>query len=718
METLSCADLDGLARLGIPEELLNEAHVVRVSDREARDKYGIRGSPTKDMSGIVFPYFIPQLEYPPTARLRRDHPEFEDGKPKNKYISPYGCARHLYFPPGCKELLKQPEVPVVLVEAEKSVLAITAWSRRTGIKVIALGMGGCWGWRGRIGKTEDAKGQRVDVTGPLPDLRYCKGHEVVALLDANASTNSRVQTARKALIQALHNLGCGFAKTPDLPDMDGKVNGPDDFIGTCGDEAFKEILFGDHSSRSNEAARLIGYSDDALALTFTAEHEDLRYVAVWGRWMMWNGHVWIPDATCNVINHARAICRAQSERCDLVVLARKIRSAPTVMAVERLARADRRHAAEVKQWDADPWLLNTPDGIVDLRTGRVHPARRENYMTKITAVGPGDRRELWQGCLERITNNNRALIAFIQRACGYVLTGVTREDAIFFFYGTGGNGKTVFLNTIAGIMGDYAKSAPIETFIASRKEQHPTELAWLQGARLVTAVETEDGRRWSESKLKQITGGDPIAARYMRQDFFEYAPQFKLFFAGNHKPGLRNVDEAMRRRLNLLPFTVTIPESERDRDLKEKLRGEWPGILQWAIEGCLAWQAEGLNAPEVVTGATADYLAAEDVMARWLEDRCQIIQSAWETVSALFADWRRWTEANGEFTGSEKRFSQNLESRGFIRQRTGTARRFQGIALRDSRLMTVGSDSLDIDVPDARTHKRTNGADSSEKLRL
>jgi len=458
------------------------------------------------------------------------------------------------------------------------------------------------------------------------------------------------------------------------------------------------------------------YSEDALALKFTVEYGDqLRYTAKWSRWSMWDGRRWIEDTTCHVFDRIRAICRSESAivRGESLSLARRIASAPTIAAVERLARADRHHAAKVEQWDADSWLLNTPDGVVDLYTGKLRKARQEDYMTRIAAVSPGGRCPLWLSFLSRITSDDSELIAFMQRICGYALTGETREDAIFFFYGTGGNGKSVFLNTIAGVMGDYARSAPIETFIDSKGEQHPTELAWLQGARLVTAVETEDGRRWSESKLKQVTGGDLIAARYMRQDYFQYKPQFKPFFAGNHKPGLRTVDEAIRRRINLVPFTVTIPESERDRDLREKLREEWPGILRWAIEGCLAWQRDGLHAPEAVKGATADYLATEDAMARWMEDRCEVNANAWDPVAALYDDWRRWADANGEFIGSDKRFSQNLESRGFKRGRTNAARTFHGIALR-TELMTDVTGPPIIRVTRAHAHIRTNGVAVSQ----
>ncbi|MDR3752859.1 MAG: phage/plasmid primase, P4 family [Terracidiphilus sp.] len=425
------------------------------------------------------------------------------------------------------------------------------------------------------------------------------------------------------------------------------------------------------------------YADDALALRFTERHrDDLRFTAAWGHWRVWDGRVWKQDETLKVFDLARAVCREQSAGCEEKRLASRIASAMTVAAVERLARADRRHAAVIDQWDADPWLLNTAGGVVDLRTGTIRPANREDYMTKITAVAPGGKCPLWLSFLARITDGNEELQGYLQRMVGYTTTGVTVEHALFFLYGIGANGKSVFLNTIAGLMGDYARTAPIEAFIDSKSERHPTDLAGLQGARLVTAVETEDGRRWAESKLKALTGGDRIAARYMRQDFFQFTPQFKLLVAGNHKPGLRTVDEAIRRRFNLLPFTVTIPPSERDVELTEKLREEWGGILLWAIEGCLAWQSEGLLAPKAVTEATASYLAAEDALARWIEDCTEKKDGAWESASALFSSWKTWADTAGEFGGSQKRFSENLTARGFAQVRTKVARGFGGIRLR------------------------------------
>jgi putative DNA primase/helicase len=322
------------------------------------------------------------------------------------------------------------------------------------------------------------------------------------------------------------------------------------------------LTWRDIGSTSNADAVPVEFSDDALAQVFTERYgADLRYTAAWGRWSIWNGHAWKTDDTRRVLDLARDVCREVSKSCRRdEKLARHVASARTIAAVERLAQADqKRHAATVDQWDADLWALNTPGGVVDLKTGAIRPARQEDYCTKTTAVAPGGDCHLWRTFLARITNGDRDLEAFFQRMCGYALTGVTREHAMFFLYGTGANGKSKFVEAISGAMGDYAKVAPIETFIDSKSQNHPTDVAGLQGARLVTAIETEDGRRWAESKVKTLTGGDRITARFMRQDFFEYTPQFKLVVAGNHKPGLRTVDESMRRRFNLLPFTSRSP---------------------------------------------------------------------------------------------------------------------------------------------------------------
>jgi putative DNA primase/helicase len=427
------------------------------------------------------------------------------------------------------------------------------------------------------------------------------------------------------------------------------------------------------------------FSEDRLALELAAKHQDdLRYVANWGRWLQWQGSRWAFDDTLNIFTLARALRRAEAARCKTSSTATAIVKAKTVAAIEQLARSDDRLKATTDQWDADPWSLNTPGGIVDLRTGSIRPASPKDYCTKSTAVAPSEGDPcLFLNFLDRIVGGDAAMIAYLQRVFGYSLTGLTREHALFFGHGTGANGKSVLLSTVSGILCDYHKIAPIETFTASNSDRHPTELAGLRGARLVTAVETEEGRRWAESRIKQLTGGEVIAARFMRQDFFEYQPQFKLLIAGNHKPSLRSVDEAIRRRLHLIPFNVTIPPGDRDPELTEKLKEEWPRILAWMIAGCLEWQRAGLAPPEVVRDATESYFEAQDAVAVWIEDRCVLGASCREPRTALYLSWSDWSQKAGEFSGNQKTFFEKLDGRGFRQVKLRGTRLFEGLKLRE-----------------------------------
>ena len=406
------------------------------------------------------------------------------------------------------------------------------------------------------------------------------------------------------------------------------------------------------------------YSDVALALRLVKKcGHKLRYVAAWGKWLIWNGKYWQFDDTLAAFDIARDICRSAAAECDEPHVAKRIASAQTVAAVEKLAKADRSIAANIEQWDADPWLLNTPDDVIDLRTGILRPHEASDYMTKITNASPDGECPTWMAFLAKVTDNNSELMDYLRRKAGYCLTGVTKEQDLDFFYGTGGNGKGIFLNTLTAIMNSYAVIANIDSFTLSAGDKHPTDLAMLRGARLATAQETEEGRRWAESRIKMLTGGDPITARFMRQDFFTFMPQFKLIIAGNHKPALRNVDEAIRRRFHLVPFTVTIPESERDKDLPEKLKAEWPGILRWAIEGAKEWHENGLNPPLMIREATAAYLTSEDMMKLWIEECCVLAKNSNATMTDLFAAWQKWAAERGEDSGSMRRFSQNLRAK-------------------------------------------------------
>jgi putative DNA primase/helicase len=297
--------------------------------------------------------------------------------------------------------------------------------------------------------------------------------------------------------------------------------------------------------------------------------------------------------------------------------------------------------------------------------------RREDYCTKATTVDPDLTADcpLWKAFLLRIMRGNQPMVDYLQRVCGYCCTGITTEHVMFFCHGTGANGKGTFVGVLLGILSTgasgYAAVAPISTFTASRTEQHPTDLAMLRAARLVVAQETEQGRTWAMSKVKMMTGGDLISARFMRQDFFTYSPQFKVMILANHKPRLNTVDEATRRRIHLIPFTVTIPKAQRDPQLAEKLRAEYPAILGWMLRGCEQWQEIGLAPPRKVLAAASAYFADEDTIGTWLGDCCELGNTTehYATLNELYPSYQKWCGAHGEEAGSSRALAGALDGR-------------------------------------------------------
>lgn len=349
------------------------------------------------------------------------------------------------------------------------------------------------------------------------------------------------------------------------------------------------------SSAANAADIVPDGSDQALAVLFVQQcGKTVRYIAKFGQWLTFDGVCWKVDEVGRVRELARKVCQEVAQRIlngdNGAALARSIASATKIDSVLKIVQADPQIAATHDQWDKDPLLLNTPGGVVDLRTREIRPSRPTDYLRKCTAVAPGWECNRWREFLKRVTRNDPDTIAYLQRMAGYMLTGLTVEQAAFFAYGVGGNGKSKFLEAIAGLMGDYAVTAASSILMAKPFESHPTEIARLQNARLVISSEIGSGQKWNEAQLKLLTGGDRVTARYMRQDFFEFTPEFKLLIAANRKPQLSTVDEAIRRRLHMIPFDVAIPKAEQIGNLGEMLKREWPGILGWAIRGCIAWQ--------------------------------------------------------------------------------------------------------------------------------
>src|SRR5271165_2521475 len=413
----------------------------------------------------------------------------------------------------------------------------------------------------------------------------------------------------------------------------------------------------EHKALSNDVV-----TEDGAALAFAERYRDLlRFDHDIGKWFVWSGTHWQAERTGLAFSWARDLVREMAE--DAPNKTRLISSKVSFAGgVEKFARTDRAFAVTADIWDRDLYLLGTPGGTVDLRTGELRPAAPADFITKQTAVAPADKPDCprWHQFLREATNNDDGLIAFLKQFCSYALTGDIKEHALMFVHGDGGTGKSKFQNAVAGVLRDYCTTAAMEAFTASNTDRHTTEVAMLRGARLVIASETEEGRAWAESRIKRITGGDPITARFMRQDNFTFLPQFKLLLIGNHKPTLRNVDNAARRRFNIVPFTHKPPIP--DGDLEAKLANEWPGILRWMIEGCLIWQRAGLVRPQVVLEVTSEYFEEQDLIRQWVEERCETGRATLSDTSAnLFKSWTAWAIANGEKPGTSMRLSEALQ---------------------------------------------------------
>jgi putative DNA primase/helicase len=430
-------------------------------------------------------------------------------------------------------------------------------------------------------------------------------------------------------------------------------------------------------------------TEDGCAQAFAIERgNELRFCHGPNRWHRWDGTRWKVEPTKLAFHWVRELARRMAGSASKAKTRETLGKKAFAGGVEGFAQADRTFAVELDLWDRDPWLLGTPGGTVDLRTGELHFPSREDFITKQTLVTPaeaGTPCPIWREFLDQVTCGDRELRRYIQQMFGYALTGDVREECIFFLFGHGANGKGTLLRTVARVMGDYAVASDMATFTVGKYDRHPTELAKLAGARMVTATETERGRTWAWSRIKELTGNErPISARFMRRDFFEFDGTFKLVFAGNHKPHLPSTDEATARRMNLLPFLFTA--TEPDNTLKEALVAEYPAILRWAIDGCLDWQANGLLRPDCVVEATQEYLDEQDLFSQWVDAECTTGLYDTDTHKSLFGSWTAFAIANGEEPGNGNDFADRMRAMGFklLKHTPGLngQRGWRGVAIR------------------------------------
>lgn len=414
-------------------------------------------------------------------------------------------------------------------------------------------------------------------------------------------------------------------------------------------------------------------TEDGVARAFTAAHADkLRFCHSSGRWHVWTGTHWRKEETKLAFNWARQTCRARAALDPRSSAAKALAKAATAAAVERFAQADRAFAVTAEAWDSDHWLLGTPGGTVDLRTGELRPARQTDMITKITAAAPIPLDQFdpardcprWLAFLDQATGGDADAISFLQQWSGYSLTGDTREEALLFVHGVGGSGKSTAINTLGALLAEYAVAVDTETITAQRHARHSTEIARLHGARMAYASETEAGRAWAENRIKQLTGGDVMTARFMRQDDFSFKPQLKLVIVGNNRPAFSNVDGAIKRRFNVLPFDRK-PDAP-DFGLKAALEAEFAGILSWAVLGCLDWQRNGLRRPAVMIETTEAYFEEQDTFSNWIADRCELGARLAATTEDLFESWSWYARQNGDEPGNKRGdFPQRMRERGF-----------------------------------------------------
>jgi P4 family phage/plasmid primase-like protien len=434
---------------------------------------------------------------------------------------------------------------------------------------------------------------------------------------------------------------------------------------------------------------------------------NLKYNSVFGKWYIWDGKVWNEDKVNEMQQRAKDTVRSiykeaymaedDDSRKAISTHAAKSENIARVRAMVSLAESEVPILPD--DMDSDVWLLNCKNGVVNLKTGELKPHNRDYMMTKLSPVAYDSQAKCptWEKFLEDVMrdeegNVKHELIDFLQKSVGYSLTGDTSEQVLFFFYGTGRNGKSTFMNVVNDVLGDYGKQTNAETFTVKKSDRVNNDIAALKGARLVAATESEEGARLAESLVKQLTGGEPILARFLHQEFFEFVPQFKIFFTTNHKPVIRNNDEGIWRRIRLVPFTVRIPDEKLDKDLPKKLNEEMSGILRWAVEGCLKWQKEGLGNPKEVEEATASYRDEMDTMGNFLQEHCTVHDNAKCVVSDLYKKYTEWCEENGEYELSKQRFNRKIEERGFKKKRsTGGHYYFFGIGLQELSLVNAFS---------------------------
>ncbi len=442
----------------------------------------------------------------------------------------------------------------------------------------------------------------------------------------------------------------------------------------------------------------IHLTDTGNALRLVAEHgAKLQYCWPWKKWLYWTGKIWRIDAEAEVhqragltvrqIHKEAAAIKDKQDRNALMKWGMDSEDVRRRNAMVSLARSEPEIACTHTIFDTDPWLMNTRNGTLDLRTGKLQPHSRGDFITRMIPVlfDPDAQCPKWEHFIDGVFDGNSGVTDYVQQAAGYSLTGDVSEDAIFFLHGDGANGKTTLFLTLQNLLGPYALQVSPGLLLKARYETHSTAVADLFGVRLAMSVEVGQGRKFDEERLKQLSGGDKIRARRMRENFWEFDPTHKIWLAANEKPVVTGQDHATWRRIKLIPFNVKFtnpgqPGPDKDPALRKSLfRDERPGILNWLLAGCLAWQADGLIEPPEVKGATQEYKQEEDVVQQFIDAECMVGDGLKETSNTLFKAYQRWRRDTNATEISQNAFGRRLTDLGFKSIKQCQRRLRQGI---------------------------------------
>ena len=455
------------------------------------------------------------------------------------------------------------------------------------------------------------------------------------------------------------------------------------------------------TGNANTQQSLIDFpdSDAGNAERFFLLHgENVRHVAESGQWLLWDGTRWEPDndgaVTRMFISTMRTLA-AQAVRLDNTTAAQsksafalRCTNLEKVRSGLEMVKTIRGITVGVSELDSNPWLVGTPTGVIDLKSGRPIESSRDQLLTKSIAASYDKDADcpLWHSFLETVTGGDKELQTYLQAAVGYSLTGLCREQCLFFLHGSGQNGKGVFSETIKSLFRDYAQTAPETLFTRDRNSSATNDVARLSGTRLAIAAELDEGTSFAESRIKSLTGNDTISARFLYKELFDFEPSHKFWISGNHKPTVRGTDQGIWRRLRLIPFTTRIPDEQKDTALTQKLLAELPGILNWALAGCMDWQSRGLVIPSCVKKATEDYRREEDVIGQFLTD-CTDEQSGARTpTSQVYQAYDAWAESEGiqaKYRLSARRLIRRIEEHGFTRTKYSGTPVWQSLTLRE-----------------------------------